>query len=92
MKTLIQAVHVPVYISKVISAAAAAEGPGWMTCFPAGLLYLLICRHKCKNISEFGGSCKFFQERMAKLVPLDLSGDLSPLMGTFPKRDNLWIV
>ena len=36
LKTFIQAVHVPAYISTIISAAD--EGPDEMVCFPAGLL------------------------------------------------------
>ena len=40
LKTFIQVVRVPAYISTIIYAAAD-EGPGEMTCFPAGLHYLL---------------------------------------------------
>ena len=40
MKTFIQVVRVPAYISTIISAPAD-EGPDEMTCFIAGLHYLL---------------------------------------------------
>ena len=40
LKTFIQVVHVPAYISTIISTAAD-EGPDKMTCFPADLHYLV---------------------------------------------------
>ena len=69
------------YITTIISPAAD-EGPSEMTCFPAGLHYLLTFPTRMsKNNTEIGVSlCELFRERM-----LDLSGDISPYMRTFSK-------
>ena len=83
MKTFIQVVSVPAYIATIISAAAD-EGPGEMTCFPAGLHYLLTFPTRMsKNNTEIGVSLReLFRERIC----IDLSGDISPYMRTFSKE------
>ena len=75
-------VCVPAYIATIISAAAD-EGPGEMTCFPAGLHYLLTFPIRMsKNNTEIGVSlCELFAEKGC----LDLSGDISPYMRIFSK-------
>ena len=66
LKTFIQVVCVPAYIATIISAAAD-EGPGEMTCFPAGLHYLLTFPTRMsKNNTEIGVSlCELFRETMS---------------------------
>ena len=81
MKTFIQVVRVPVYIS-IIIFAAADEDPDEMTCFPVGLHYLLTLPTRMSKISK-KSMCLYanFSEKGC----LDLSGDTSPYMRTFPK-------
>ena len=81
MKTLIQVVYVPAIISTIISAAAD-EGSDEMTCFPAGLHYLLTFPKIIYKITQ-KSVCLYanFSEKEC----LDLSGDISPYMRTIPK-------
>ena len=72
-------VRIPAYISTVISAAAD-EGPGEMTCFPAGLHYLLTFPTRMSKITQ--KSVRLFANSSAKGC-LDLFGDISPYMRTF---------
>ena len=73
------------YISTIISAAAD-EGPDEMTCFPAGLHYLLTFSARMSKITQ-KSVCLYanFSEKGC----LDLSGDtcISPLCD-FSKREN----
>ena len=78
------------YISTIISAAAD-EGPDEMTCFPAGLHYLLTFPTRMSKITQ-KSVCLYanFSEKGG----LDLSGDtcISPYMRTFPKVRILWMM
>ena len=55
LKTFIQVVRIPAYIStqntgseiSTIISAAADEGPDDLTCFPAGLHYLFTFQQEC---------------------------------------------
>ena len=55
------------YRIATIISAAADEGPGEMTCFPAGLHYLLTFPTRMsKNNTEIGVSlCELFRETMS---------------------------
>ena len=81
MKTFIQVVRVPTYISTVISAAAD-EGPGEMTGFPAGLHYLLAFPTRMSKITQ---KSVLLYANSSEKGCLDLSGDIAPYMRTFPK-------
>ena len=52
LQNFIQVVRVPAYISTIISAAAADEGPDETMCYPAGLHYLLIFPTRMSKISQ----------------------------------------
>ena len=73
-------VHVPVYIFTIISTAD--EGPDEITCFPAGLHFLQLSQQDCQKYHR--NRCVFMQDFSEKGC-LDLSGDISPYMRTFPK-------
>ena len=65
--------RVPAYISTIISAAAD-EGPDEMTCFPAGLHYLLTFPTRMSITQKSMCLYANFSEKGC----LDLSGDISP--------------
>ena len=79
IKTFIQMVHVPAYISTIISAATD-ECPDEMTCFPAGLHYLLTFPTRMSKMTQ-KSACLYanFSEKGCCHV------DISPYMRTFPK-------
>ena len=60
----IQVVHVPAYISTIISAAD--EGPDDITCFPAGLHFLYFSQQDCQKYH--GNRCVFKQTFPRKYV------------------------
>ena len=66
LKTIIQVARVPAYISAIISAAAD-EGPDDLTCFPAGLHYLLTFPTRMSKITQKSVCLYaiFFRERMS---------------------------
>ena len=70
-------------------SAAADEGPSEMTCFPAGLHYLLTFPTRMsKNNTEIGVSlCELFRERMSWSLRWYIA-----IYADFFKRENLWIV
>ena len=71
------------YIATIISAAAD-EGPGEMTCFPAGLHYLLTFPTRIPKITHVQKSVCLYANFSEKGC-LDLSGDISPYMRTISK-------
>ena len=83
MKTLIQVVRVPAYISTIISAAAD-EGPDEFMCFPAGLHFPLTFPTRMSEISQ-KSVCLYanFSEKGCLYIAI---------YANFSKRENEWIV
>ena len=88
LEDFIQVVHVPAYISTIMSAAAD-EGPDEMTCFPVGLHYILTFPTRMSKIIQ-KSVCLFanFSEKGC----LHLSGDISPYKFELFQKGELWTV